>query len=267
MAIAAIDTATVVGAVRLAAVRTGVDFDYLLAQARVESGLDPNAAARTSSARGLYQFTTATWLGTVRRHGAEHGLGDAAAVLARGATAEERAAILDLRRDPGASASMAAAFAGDNERTLERRLGRSVGATDLYLAHFLGPAGAVRFLRARDAAPDAAAASAVLPAAARANAGVFTAAGGRARSLDEVYERFAEKLAVTPTPARHAGERQHPLRHQTGQLEFASAVGAGVRRHDVATLRRTGTPLPATGTPLPLLAARTAYLLLADLGA
>ncbi|TRW17920.1 transglycosylase SLT domain-containing protein [Glacieibacterium frigidum] len=233
MDVAAIDGTAVVGAIRLASARTGVDFDYLVAQARVESGLDPRAAAPTSSARGLFQFTQGTWLDTVRRHGAEHGLGDAAAILKRGATPEERVAILDLRLDAGASSAMAAAFAQDNAATLERRLGRTANATDLYLAHFLGPAGAVRFLRARDAAPDAAAASAVLPAAARANAGVFTAAGGRARTLDEVYARFEAKLGSAPQRATEQG----------------------------------GTSLPRTGTVLPVAAARTAYLLLADLGA
>ena len=157
---------------------------------------------------------------------------------------------------------MAAAFAGDNERTLERRLGRSVGATDLYLAHFLGPAGAVRFLRARDAAPDAAAASAVLPAAARANASVFTAADGRARSLDEVYERFAAKLSQ-----RHPGERRDPSpadRVMGPRFRGDDGVGQIAARFVSAG---TGTPLPPTGTLLPHLAARTAYLLLADLGA
>jgi hypothetical protein len=237
MGLGAIDGTAVVGAIRLAAARTGVDFSYLMAQARIESGLDPRAAAPTSSARGLFQFTQATWLEMVRRHGDAHGLGDAAATLRRGASPDERAAILDLRHDAGASSAMAAAFAHDNAAVLERRMGRTANATDLYLAHFLGPAGATRFLRARDAAPDAAAAGAVLPAAARANAGVFTAAGGRARSLDEVYARFAAKLAVT-TPMRPPG----------------------------------GTALPPTGTDLPLAtnpaaAARTAYLLLAELGA
>jgi hypothetical protein len=36
--------------------------------------LDPRARARTSSATGLYQFTGQTWLTTLARHGAEHGL-------------------------------------------------------------------------------------------------------------------------------------------------------------------------------------------------
>ena len=39
-----------------ASTATGVDFDYLLAQAKIESGLDADAKARTSSASGLYQF-------------------------------------------------------------------------------------------------------------------------------------------------------------------------------------------------------------------
>ena len=43
-------------AIARAAQATGVDFDYLLAQAKLESGLDPNARAATSSATGLYQF-------------------------------------------------------------------------------------------------------------------------------------------------------------------------------------------------------------------
>ena len=51
-----VQTAEVQGAIARAATRTGVDFDYLLAQARLESGLDPSAKAQTSSATGLYQF-------------------------------------------------------------------------------------------------------------------------------------------------------------------------------------------------------------------
>ncbi len=235
MAIAAIDTAAVIGGIRLAAARTGVDFDYLLAQARVESGLDPDAAAPTSSARGLYQFTAGTWLDTVRKHGAEHGLGWAAEALKAGADPATRAAILDLRRDAGASAAMAAALASDNAKSLERRLGHAANATELYLAHFLGAGGAARFLEARAANPDGAASGAVLPAAARANAAVFTGKGGRARTLGEVYDRFSAKLAVAPATVAAPGN--------------AAA--------------RTGTALPVN----PPAAARTAYLLLAEFGA
>jgi soluble lytic murein transglycosylase-like protein len=64
-----------------AANRTGVNFDYLLAQAKIESGLNPQARAGTSSAAGLYQFTRSTWLQTLEQHGAEHGLGWAGAAI------------------------------------------------------------------------------------------------------------------------------------------------------------------------------------------
>ena len=62
-------------AIAHASQRTGVDFSYLLAQARIESGLDPQAEARTSSASGLFQFIDQTWLSTLDRHGAALGLG------------------------------------------------------------------------------------------------------------------------------------------------------------------------------------------------
>jgi len=50
----------VVGAIRNAARATGADFQYLLATARVESGLDPRAAVSSSSVKGLFQFTART---------------------------------------------------------------------------------------------------------------------------------------------------------------------------------------------------------------
>jgi soluble lytic murein transglycosylase-like protein len=62
------------GAIARAAAATGVDFNYLLAQARLESGLDPSARATTSSAAGLYQFTGSTWLAMLDKHGAAYGV-------------------------------------------------------------------------------------------------------------------------------------------------------------------------------------------------
>ncbi|MEY2883623.1 MAG: hypothetical protein RL490_1347 [Pseudomonadota bacterium] len=190
--------AQVTQTVQHAAARTGVDFSYLLAQARVESGLNPRAAARTSSARGLYQFTSGTWLETVRKHGAAHGLGWAADALqsgAAGAGSAARATILALRDNAEAAALMAGEFARDNAHALERKLGRAAGATELYLAHFLGAGGAGKFLSALASQPGAAAAS-LLPAAAAANRGIFYAKDGTPRTLAEVHDRFAAKLAA-----------------------------------------------------------------------
>jgi hypothetical protein len=199
-------------AIQNAAARTGVDFDYLLGQARIESGFNPNARARTSSATGLFQFIDQTWLGTVKEHGEKHGLGWASNAIQRGANGRffvsdpaMRSAILDMRRDPQAASTMAAEFAADNQAYLENRLGRPTESVDLYLAHFLGAGGAAKFLKAHDANPDASAA-AMMPSAAQANRWVFYNKDGSPRSLAQIRERFAAKLggssAPLPSPAR-----------------------------------------------------------------
>lgn len=202
----------VTAAIRLASANTGVQFGYLLNQARLESGLNPNARARTSSATGLFQFIDQTWLGTVRQHGAEHGLGWAAAQIRQGPNGrfyvpdpETRRQILDLRRQPEAASAMAAEYAADNGRYLEGRLGRQMEPVDLYLAHFLGAGGAARFLRAHEASPDAPAAV-MLPQAARANRPIFYNRDGSMRSFAEIRNRFAGMIAT----GNHGGGSHGP---------------------------------------------------------
>jgi hypothetical protein len=236
-------------AIRQAALSTGMDFSYLLGQARIESGFNPNARARTSSATGLFQFVEQTWLATVKQHGAEHGLGWAAAAIEKGpngryriADPAARQAILDLRKDPTAAASMAAEFASDNRDYLERHLGRPAEAVDLYLAHFLGAGGASKFLAAQAADPTAAAAS-VVPAAARANRAIFYNKDGSARTLAEVRDRFAAKLGGSQAPA--------PASQPSADWALR-----------LASLDRSGQPAAAPGPRY----ARLAYLLLAELG-
>jgi Transglycosylase SLT domain len=187
-------------AVASAAQATGVDFNFLMNQARIESGLNPSARASTSSATGLFQFTKQSWLATLKQHGAEHGLGWAADTIQQGPGGNYRITdpalatqIFDLREQPEAASAMAAEFATDNGAYLTDALGRAPEQVDLYLAHFLGAAGAAKFLKAHDANPDAAAAS-ELPKAAAANRGIFYGPGGT-RSFGEIRARFAAKLS------------------------------------------------------------------------
>ena len=94
-------------AIARASEKTGVDFDYLLAQARLESGLDPDAKARTSSATGLYQFIDSTWLRTMDRHGSKYGYAWASdRIDPRGGVSDAgtRAQLLSLRYDADPSA-------------------------------------------------------------------------------------------------------------------------------------------------------------------
>ncbi len=192
--------APVMDAVQMASARTGVDFDYLVDVARVESGYNPTAKASTSSARGLYQFTKQTWLATLDRHGANHGMAWAADAIGRDASGRLtvtdptlRQQIFDLRDDPAAASTMAAALTGDNRNYLESRIGRSAEPVDLYLAHFLGSGGAAKFLTALDADPDQPGAT-MMPEAAAANRSVFYAPDGSMRSLAEIRDRFRVKL-------------------------------------------------------------------------
>jgi hypothetical protein len=187
-------------AIAFASQRTGVDFDYLLGQAKVESGLNASARAGTSSASGLYQFVESSWLAVMKKHGAEHGLSWAADAIGRTASGRytvsdpgTRQAILNLRNDPATASLMAASHASDNGQALSATLGRDATGTDLYMAHFLGLGGAGKFLSTMETHPDASGA-ALFPAAARANRGVFYAGDGSPRSLSEIYSRFADKL-------------------------------------------------------------------------
>ncbi|MEK6638124.1 MAG: transglycosylase SLT domain-containing protein [Pseudomonadota bacterium] len=205
-------------AIANAASKTGVDFDFLVREAKIESGLNPQARARTSSATGLFQFTKQTWLSALKQHGVDHNLGWAADAITRGSDGQYsvadpglRARILELRAQPEAAAAMAAELASDHHGFLSEKLGRPPEAVDLYLAHFLGEAGAARFLDGHDANPEGAAAS-LLPAAAQANRSVFYRPDGTARSFAEIRGNFAEKLGGAATaPPRIQSAAQYAL--------------------------------------------------------
>ncbi|WP_375465840.1 lytic transglycosylase domain-containing protein [uncultured Methylobacterium sp.] len=183
----------VVDAIREGAQSTGVGFDYLLATAQRESALDPAARAGTSSATGLFQFIEQTWLGVMKSAGAKLGLSAYAdAIVARPdgtytvADADQRQAILDLRRDPRIAATLAGAFTQRNGEALAAALGREPTAGDLYAAHVLGAKGAATLIAAARTNPDRAAAL-DMPEAAAANRGLFYDRTGRPRTTAELY--------------------------------------------------------------------------------
>jgi hypothetical protein len=176
----------VVGAIKDAAAETGVNFAYLLQQARAESSFNPEAKAKTSSASGLFQFIESTWTNMVEKYGEKYGIDPNAS----------KAEILNLRNDPEIASKMAAEFANENKSFLDRKWGGDVGSTELYFAHFMGAGGAAAFLNARDENP-AAQAAIIFPKAAAANKNVFyDKATGRAKTLDEVYAFFDKKFQI-----------------------------------------------------------------------
>jgi len=197
------------GALRQAAAATGVDFDFLVRTARRESSFNPSAKAPTSSAAGLFQFVEQTWLSTVKRHGAKHGLQGFADLIARGADGryrvfdpQARRAVLNLRYDAQAASLMAGELASDHAAYLRGRTGREPSAGDLYAAHFLGPAGSAKLIEAVRSTPNASAA-ALFPEAAGANRSIFYR-DGRAATVAEVYANLTRTGGPGPAIAAPA---------------------------------------------------------------
>jgi len=273
-------------AIAFASQKTGVDFSYLLGQAKLESGLNANARAGTSSATGLYQFVDQSWLGVIKQHGSEYGLGWAADAIHPGANGRltvsdpgTKAAILKMRNDPTVASLMAAEHASDNRDALKTSLGRDTNSTDLYMAHFLGLGGARSFLSAMASNPGRTGA-AMFPAAAHANRSIFYASDGSARSLQQIYDRLGTKLSTasgtgTTTPLPNipsmlasttlgaSGDEVIPGSGETSTSDAAMWAHATLDRlNGTAASTTTAASLlrPTTNT------ARLAYMMLASLG-
>ena len=192
---------SVLNSIKQASAKTGVDFAYLLDQAKAESNFNPSAKAKTSSATGLYQFIDQTWLSMVKKHGAKHGLSsfaDKIEIKNGKASVDNKAdkdAILNLRNNPEIASSMAAELAKSNEAYLKHHVkGFESGSTELYFAHFLGANGAARFLNAMNQDGDQIA-SKVFKREAAANKNVFfDKATGKPRTLKQVYDFFDKKF-------------------------------------------------------------------------
>ncbi len=180
----------------------GVDPRLLMAIADKESSFVVSARAPTSTATGLFQFIDGTWLLAMRDFGPRFGLHAEAALIETVAGAPTvpdpavREQILNLRNDPFLSTLMAAAMLRIEQEKLAARLGRPITEADIYLVHFLGPAGAQKFLSVLAEKPKSSAAS-LLPQAARANRPIFYATRKRkpqSLSVAQVHEKIGASL-------------------------------------------------------------------------
>jgi soluble lytic murein transglycosylase-like protein/DNA-directed RNA polymerase subunit RPC12/RpoP len=202
-----------------AARETKADPVLLMAIADKESSFSTAVKAKTSSATGLYQFIEKTWLSVVREFGPKHGLAsEAKAILRRDDDLvvddpKEKERILDLRRDPYLSALLAAEMLNRDRLRIGRRIGRDLTHGEVYLAHFLGPDGAERFMQNLVAAPTASAAE-LLPRPARANKPIFFVQDGgreKALSMAEVHKKFEAMMGTRLDRYRNVSRVALPL--------------------------------------------------------
>lgn len=154
-----------------AATQVGVDPNLAQTTVAVESSFKSGAAAGTSSAKGLYQFTKATWNDMVKKHGASYGIPADASP-----------------NDPKANAIMGALYLKQNLQTAQKA-GMPANALSAYLLHFLGPGGGRRFMGLADDVTPAHA----MPEAAAANKPIFFD-GGRPRTKQEIMTLLQNKL-------------------------------------------------------------------------
>ncbi|MFY8143959.1 transglycosylase SLT domain-containing protein [Caulobacter sp. BE264] len=212
-------------AIQRASNATGVDFTFLMGTAKRESGFNPGAKARTSSASGLFQFVDQTWLATLKKHGSKYGYARYADLISQGADGryrvegdEARKAVLGLKMDPHAASLMAGELASDHASYLRGRVGRTPTAGELYAAHFLGPQGSARLIQAASVSPTASAA-AMFPEAAQANRSIFYR-DGRPTTVGELYANLTKTggaTRVTDAPSRDASGDQGFIQYASGR--------------------------------------------------
>jgi soluble lytic murein transglycosylase-like protein len=175
----AMPSESVANVIQKAAKTVGVDVSLMYAIAKQESGFNPAAAAKTSSAKGLYQFIKGTWQGMVKTYGSKYPI-----LKERNPT------------DPEANALAGALYIKENSDILSKA-NIPINATTIYAAHFLGSGGAKKLLSSN---PNEKAAD-VLPSAASANKFIFYKPGDdkkpdvkKPRSIQEVINVLFEKV-------------------------------------------------------------------------
>ena len=189
----------IVGAAKM----VGVDPGLMATMAAIESGFKSSVKAGTSSATGLFQFVSGTWREMLQKFGSKYGI-----------------APNTPASDPRANSLLGAEYVKQNQKVVEKVIGRPATDTDLYMAHFLGGGGASKFLK-QD--PGAIAAN-VMPKEAAANKPIFFDKSGAPRTIGQVYQFMGSKIE-----------------------KFRSMYAAEAR--SMAGLPTTGTPAPSAMIP------------------
>ena len=158
-------------AIMAAADKTGVSPSTMLAFGDMESSFQAGVGASTSSAKGLFQFTSGTWNSMVTKYGSTYNVSsDPNAIY-----------------DPNANALMGGQFIKDNTAILQSKGIANPTAGQLYIMHFMGSGGGPEMIKQAQSNPDADASS-LFPAAAGANPSIFSG-----KTIGQVYQNLTGK--------------------------------------------------------------------------
>ena len=204
-------------AIYKASLKTGVDFELMVLKAKLESDLGRATFAKTSTARGVFQYIEPTWLTLIKRYGDKLGYAHYADAIARpkfpGVPHLKtdnpflKAEILALRHDPEMSA-MIKAYQVMEETNVIRgyKNGHQVTAADHYIVHMLGLPLAREFYAMKNVGSRLALAKIRNPAmreAAKLNR-VFFYNGKRPLTAAEVYAKFNQRVGKEFTAIHQA---------------------------------------------------------------
>ncbi|WP_189523690.1 MULTISPECIES: transglycosylase SLT domain-containing protein [unclassified Mesorhizobium] len=206
----------VAGIVAAAAARHGVPPAIALGIAQIESGMNPNAKAGTSSAGGLFQFVDGT------------------------------AAQYHLRNkfDAAANADAGARLTADNIAGLKRDLGRDPTPGEIYLAHFSGYGVAEKLGKASDDTP----ASAVFsPQAIAANRSILAG-----KTVGEVKDWANAKMAKAIHEAG-AGDNPDWYKALSPEQRYVIDNEVDTRNNQIAAETRANIDVATTNGPAAML--------------
>lgn len=199
----------------IAGIESGYKYDI---QAQPSVNKKTGERSKQSSAYGWFQFLNATWDEVYSKVVAQFG-------------APPDDAARTMRKDPRLQALAGALFIKANYDRLSKALGRPISDTDIYIAHFLGPGGAIKFLKADPSALG----YQVFKDEYSSNLTIFFVGGDKSkpRTIGEIYKLFDDKIAKyrtgggTPSDVpQTAGEEVSPEKAAQEQAAAAQATQA-----------------------------------------
>lgn len=187
--------------IRAAAQAKNVDPDVAVKIAQAESSLNPEAGAKTSSAKGLFQIVNKTWSGAGGKPGQQ--------------------------KNPDENIRVGTDLIASNTDFLRKNLGRDPRASEVYAAHFFGPTGASTLLAA---APDTPAAQLFSEKVLKANPQL------QGKTADQIRGMLQQKMGETttaPAPAKPTGptpaEQMMEPALRSGMTASAEDLGSGYK--------------------------------------